>query len=248
MDSIDLHLIQEFLSKQLDNQIITDFIIFDNKNNLIQLIQKNFVLVENINTKGNLLYFILFNYSKKIYITIKLIHGRFSLSKNNKSKIKCIIKTKKNKSIYFYDKNKSSIFKIPKSKNAFDLILNKIGPDILSEEFDLNLNYFIKSVKNNPNLNITIFLTDQKIISGISNFLKSEILFYSEISPKRFMKSLSNFEIEKLFEGIIFITRKNFNSAQIPKHIRGNIFNTRLAKKIKTCDGHFTYFDPKTQI
>ena len=74
--------------------------------------------------------------------------------------------------------------------------LNKIGPDIMEQSTDLEL--FKNQIKKRNNLDksIGLVIMDQKIISGIGNYLRADILYLSKINPFRKVKKLNNYEIE----------------------------------------------------
>ena len=108
---------------------------------------------------------------------------------------------------------------------------------------------------------------NQSHISGIGNYLKSEILYESEISPFRVINSLSIKEIEILYTNIIKIANNSYKSGgatirnysninseegtytfqfkvyQMKKDPLGNI-----VQKIETKDKRTTHWVPEIQI
>ncbi len=74
---------------------------------------------------------------------------------------------------------------------------NKLGVDIMSDDFteEYLLEKVSKLNKVNMNKNIEDIIMDQKLLfSGIGNYLKAEILYASKISPYRKIKDVSNDE------------------------------------------------------
>jgi formamidopyrimidine-DNA glycosylase len=140
--------------------------------------------------------------------------------------------------------------------------LNDLGPDV----FYLDLKEFIKIAKTKPRTNITKFLMDQKNISGIGNYLKSEILYEAKISPHKNVEDLSEIELKNIYDAIKKIIKisldwkgmsmKDFKDIDgtkgefqnflkvynLKKDINGNII-----KKEKTKDGRSTYWVPILQ-
>ena len=94
-------------------------------------------------------------------------------------------------------------------KKELENCINKLGPDILTDDF--NLNIWKSLICTHKNKNITSFLMNQNIISGIGNYIKSEALYYAKISPRRKIGSLKETEQLKLFEGIRIIPRISYN-------------------------------------
>lgn len=74
---------------------------------------------------------------------------------------------------------------------------NKLGVDIMSNDFtkEYLLDKISKLSKSNKNKLIEDLIMDQKILfSGVGNYLKSEILYASKISPLRIIKDIKNEE------------------------------------------------------
>jgi formamidopyrimidine-DNA glycosylase len=75
-----------------------------------------------------------------------------------------------------------------------------IGPDIM--EHDTTLEIFKEQLLKTRNLHkeIGIVLMNQKVISGIGNYLRADILYMSKICPFRKVNKLSDIEIEVIFK------------------------------------------------
>ena len=146
------------------------------------------------------------------------------------------------------------------SKNSvLQKYLNKLGPDILTEDF--NLDIWKQLIQKHSNKNITAFLMNQNIISGIGNYIKAEALYYCKVSPLRKTGSLCDIESDKLFEGIKIIPRVSYNNKGMSmsdytdhKGEKGlysgylQIYGKHYATKLKTPDGRVTHWDPTVQI
>ena len=105
---------------------------------------------------------------------------------------------------------------------------------IMSDDFTLD--NFLKAADTNKDKYITQFLMDTNILVGVSNELKCEILAYSKISPKRQLNSLSIEKIEKIFEGVVIISRLLFNATINLYKYEHTIFEVKGAKKDKLED------------
>jgi len=128
--------------------------------------------------------------------------------------------TLNNKIIYFNDvRNFGTINFI----NIEDLNkkLNTLGPDVL-EDYDLN-EFKRRLNKKRDDTKISTALLDQKVISGVGNYLRNDILWYTKISPHRKIESLTDEEIELIYENSILLTKRAF---YIEKDIKlSNEFN-----------------------
>ena len=89
--------------------------------------------------------------------------------------------------------------------------LNKIGPDMLNDEttFDIFKKYEKKINENKP---ISQILMDQKHVSGVGNYIKSESLYISKISPHRKLKDINEDELKSLFNAIKKVIVSSYKS------------------------------------
>ena len=55
--------------------------------------------------------------------------------------------------------------------------------DSLNKDYDINLHYYYLTKTISKRRNICNVLLDQKLFPGVGNYLKSEILYKSEIHP-----------------------------------------------------------------
>lgn len=102
---------------------------------------------------------------------------------------------------YYSDMRNFGTFKFSDSSTELESKLDTLGPDVLKDEsFDLSV---LKKYKN-P---IVKVLTEQKILSGIGNYLSAEILYKARISPHRPANSLTMTELEKLAHSIKYVTK-----------------------------------------
>lgn len=67
--------------------------------------------------------------------------------------------------------------------------LQKLGPDFLSQEFDLEA--AVVRLRSRSNMEIADALLNQRVVGGIGNVYKSEVLFSCGINPFTLVKELS---------------------------------------------------------
>jgi len=84
----------------------------------------------------------------------------------------------------------------------------KVGKDLAGKE--LTFDYF-KNVIQKGNLPVKLILMDQKRIGGIGNIYANDALFLAGIDPRRKGKTLTDSEIEKLFNAIHAVIKKSLN-------------------------------------
>jgi formamidopyrimidine-DNA glycosylase len=83
-------------------------------------------------------------------------------------------------------------------------IEDKLGP----EPFEISFKQFKARLKKRPRSKIKLLLMDQKFIAGIGNIYADETLFLAGVRPARLVGSLSNLEIKKIFDKMIYVLKK----------------------------------------
>ena len=174
-----------------------------NYNNIISILPSKII---NIESKGKFIYLILDNiYS--IWITLGMT-GFFTYNKIKHSDVTFVIN---NKNLYFNDYRHFGTITFCLSIECLEQKLNKLGPDIYSQEFTLkNFTNIIKKTKKT--MIIAIFLMNQKKISGIGNYMRSEIFYDSYLNPFLQLKQLSDIYIKKLYNSILKIALTSYQS------------------------------------
>ncbi|MFL2859291.1 MAG: DNA-formamidopyrimidine glycosylase [Pontiellaceae bacterium] len=139
---------------------------------------------------------IIFLLSNKKFIFIHLrMSGNFSRTKSKYDRAELLLSD--GKRLFFRDTRKFGRWVYTKNP---DLILNKLGPDAISENFSFEYFYNILQKKNRM---IKPFLLDQSFIAGIGNIYADEALWLAKIHPKRNTNTLNKKNIKKLFNAII---------------------------------------------
>jgi formamidopyrimidine-DNA glycosylase len=185
--------------------------------------------IEEIDTKGKFMYIKLKN-ELIIGVTLGLTGGWFYL-KNDSNKYKFPDSTDNNEivdymqgyiknaqehinvefifekgKILFHDQLSFGTIKVYDNEEEFNKKLKLIGIDIMDDE--LSLDTFILALKKKSNLEKPIgnVLMNQKIISGIGNYLRADTLWHAKISPFRKVKNLTDKELGNIFNSLRLIT------------------------------------------
>lgn len=114
------------------------------------------------------------------------------------------------KKLYFIDQRHFGIFEFTNKKSILNQKLNSIGPDLLNQK--VTIQQFKNILNNHLNKNICKVLMDQKIISGIGNYLKSEILYESKLHPLLTIKQLTSKEINNLLKASQRLIKASYNA------------------------------------
>jgi len=216
--------------------------------------------IQKVNCKGKFIWFE-FNSNWSLWCTLGM-SGGFTLEYSKHCDLK-FVTTKGN--IWFRDQRHFGTIKFCNEPKNLEKKLISIGPDILSD-LNFTLKQFLDIIKKYPDKTLPKILMDQSKISGIGNYLKSEILYYSKISPFRKIKNISNKELEIVFKYSKEISLKSYKSggATIRNYSDINnvdgkfIFEFKVySKKVddnmyniiksKTDDGRTTHWVPEIQ-
>lgn len=212
----EVTIITEGLNKLLYNCIIQSFKIepksrYYNKlpngyNEFNKNIQSSNITVKLIANKGKFIYW-KFSNGCILFQTLGMSGGWFHQKNNNTCIILTYIKNNKSYNLYYDDQRRFGTLKFFNDNtiaiNELNKKLKSIGPDLLNDN-TFNKHDFIKLIRN-PKLehkNITYVITNQKIISGIGNYLKCESLYLAKINPHKLIKDISDNELIKLFDAM----------------------------------------------
>jgi formamidopyrimidine-DNA glycosylase len=183
-------------------------------------------IIEKIDSKGKLMFFVLKNNKTNayIYLTSHLGMGGFWSFKSDESndRLKIEIKNTNNDKKYYLIYNDPRNFgniNILTNKNIFEQKLNNLAPDALKTDFNNILfikwvKEFLKKSSKRSNMYIANVLKEQTtklgIVSGIGNYLMAEILYDAKISPFRTIGSLTNIDLNTLAQSIKYIIKLSY--------------------------------------
>ncbi|MBA7599005.1 Formamidopyrimidine-DNA glycosylase [subsurface metagenome] len=78
----------------------------------------------------------------------------------------------------------------------------KIEKQFGPESLEINLKTFKTLLRKRPKAKIKPLLMDQKFIAGIGNIYSDEILFAAKVGPLRLVKTLTDREVQSIFQNI----------------------------------------------
>lgn len=262
-ESAEVKLTAEYLSKVLEGQVITDFqfvsgqyenndpIGFDEFYDSLPLI------VSEVKCKGKMIYMNCASEDKNFYIMHSLrLTGSWREKEDSCSRWYILLDT--GTKLWFRDPRCMATLHFTQDEKVLQATLDKLGYDILTEEFTLKR--WKDIVNRHKSKNITALMMDQSHISGCGNYIKAESLYYAGISPLRKAGDLSENEVEKLYEALRIIPRLAYNNKGYSggeytdkKGKKGfeefhlKIYGKPDAKKTKTPDGRITHWNPEIQ-
>jgi endonuclease-8 len=78
----------------------------------------------------------------------------------------------------------------------------KLGPDVLSEEFTVELGVarLRAYAETHPEAEIAVVLLNQRVLAGLGNVYKSEVAFAAKVNPFRAMSTIAPRELEAMAE------------------------------------------------
>lgn len=134
------------------------------------------------------------------------------------------------------------LFKSSELKN--DPKWGNLGPDPLRSDFSSKA--FIRKLEENPSREIGEALLDQRVIAGMGNILRIEILFRSHIHPRRKVSSLSKREKEELLFWTLLLFKKWMK--QVGKQNDWILIYRKNGKPCPNCGAPIKFFNQAGRI
>ena len=167
--------------------------------------------------------------------------------------------------VYFNDQRNFGTIKFVEGRSSLISKLTSLGPDLLSG--NVTDKEFLNCVKKKKKWSIVKVLMDQSVVSGVGNYVKSESLWRSKISPHRKVFRMSDPELLRVKKCCQEVLAESYTSggASIKNYTRPDgtpgQYNTRFAVynqdedpdgnevvKEPTDDGRSTYWVPSVQL
>jgi len=189
---------KEFLNKRVSNIKVLSGRYIKKPIENISLINNK--LLKGINCKGK---FIWFEFEDIIAFNTLGMTGSWSRRKTDHSRIGIYFND--NDKLYFNDIRNFGTFQL-KTNSELERKLKSIGPDMLSNPPD----NFISRLRKYNHKNICEVLMNQKVISGVGNYIKAESLWYSRINPHVLVKDLTDENLVILEKAIRFVINKSY--------------------------------------
>ena len=231
------------LSKILNNSKVIDIRIFrkDLRWNIKENLEKDLrqKIFNNPYRRGK--YILIPTYDEYILLihlgmsgTIKILSGKYNLSKHDHVIIHIKNQNNKTFSIIYNDPRRFGyidFFHKTKIKNHF--LLKKLGVEPLDKNFTVH--YLQKQIHKKSKC-IKNFIMDQSIIAGIGNIYASEILHRANINPLRSVNDLNKEHLKSVINATKFILKKSImvGGTSIRNHLQP--------------DGTLGYFVQKLQV
>lgn len=196
-----------------------------------------------------------------IWITLGMT-GRWTKSQGKHSRVRLSLND--GQQVFFEDMRNFGTIKIVYGKHKLLNKLRSLGPDLLSEDVDED--FFVTRLRDHDDKPITKALMNQKIFSGIGNYVKAEALWLSEIDPRIKIQEITDEKLKILClavknvlresyntGGATFRTHKNFSGKSGDYSSRFLCYGRKVdaegnkVEKIKTEDGRTTHWSPDKQ-
>jgi len=114
-------------------------------------------------------------------------------------------------SVFFYDTLSFGTLKGIQSQIELEKKLASIGPDIMNPETTFEIFQKQMSAPSQQQKAIGNVLMNQKIISGIGNYLRADILWYTKISPFTPLKDLNPSQLKAIYKSSRILTWADYN-------------------------------------
>ena len=166
--------------------------------------------------------------------------------------------------VYFEDVRNFGTLKVVYGKTALIKKLKSLGPDLLAEDIDED--FFVARLREKNNKHITKVLMDQKVFSGIGNYVKAEALWLAEIDPRLTVGEISDEKLTILCKAVKNILRESYNTGGATFKVHKDFFGKdgnysgrflcygrkidaegNKVERIKTEDGRTTHWSPSKQ-
>lgn len=201
----EVTIVKYFIKGLIEGHKLISIYTENRKKYNLDILRSN-MTIENIFNKGKCIFIKLTDQYGSLYIYNHLNMTGKWITDTNSNHIKLSITTDKT-TIYFDDVRSFGKFEVMSEQNYINKI-NQIGPDLLNEIVSWEQYYAIyKQATTRSNMDVAKFLLEQKYLSGIGNYLKSEILYNSRINPSLGIKELNDTQIYTLYYISIYMIR-----------------------------------------
>jgi len=162
--------------------------------------------VSKVDCKGKFIYFQMGNPEWTIWSTLGMT-GAWSKTASEHTRLMFVFED--GTQIFYNDMRNFGTIKFVKGKAQLTKKLGSLGPDMLQE--DLSDSEFKRLVRRKGHKTLPEILMDQKVISGVGNYLKAEALYLAKLSPHRKGNSLTDEELATLNQTIKATIRDSYS-------------------------------------
>ena len=216
---VEVFTMSDKINKKIENHILEDINIISGR--YTKKLPKNYekfkkdlpLKINTITSKGKFIYILLDN-GYSIWITLGLTgdlymkNGDFNRTEYingvNRAEIHDRVEfvVSDDRNFYLNDIRNFGTIHFSLNREELDKKLATLGVDPLRSDFSMKDFIEIYSKKNIQNEIIALALVNQKLIAGIGNYLRAEILYHAKISPFRKVKDLSKVEKEEIWKSM----------------------------------------------
>lgn len=120
-------------------------------------------------------------------------------------------------SLYFFDVLSFGTVSVM-TKEMLAKKLSKLGPDVMNPTTTFEIFKSRIMDKKYAKIPIGNVLMNQRVISGVGNYLRSDCLWMARVSPFRKVKTLTNNEIKKIFDSIRILVWSDYDRQFAIRH------------------------------
>ncbi len=173
-----------------------------------------------VQCKGKFIYFTFQNrYKDKFFLWNTLaMTGSWTTAKEKHSHIEFVFKKSNEKKVLFFNDIRCfGTMHVCFDEKAMNEKLKSIGQSWLGKFYgdprtiNVTEEYFLEVLKKHENTNVCKFLMNQSILSGIGNYLLSEVLYHSKTYPWSKIKDLNDNNRKELYNSIATVVEHSYN-------------------------------------
>lgn len=112
------------------------------------------------------------------------------------------------KNLYFVDQRRFGTIRFSEDRSELEKKLSTLGLDLLTE--DHSLSKFEQVLRKKSNRTVCEVLMDQRVLAGVGNYIKCEVLYRSRISPFRKVIDLNAIDVKNLYSWTKKIIRASY--------------------------------------
>ena len=167
------------------------------------------VLLKDIQCKGKFIYFTFSDEVADFYMFNTLgMSGMWSNTHSKHGRVAFFFSDAE--PLYYTDVRNFGTLKVVNTLADLNKKLNSLGPDMLKD--GIGPRQFYERIHKYGHKTIAEVLMNQKVVSGIGNYLKAECLYAANISPHRFCCHISEEETNRLFNACRKIIRHSYET------------------------------------
>ncbi len=220
--------IQEGLAKLLTGKAITA-IAFNSKSRYnskapdgyvkfsSDLVQTANIKVTGVHSKGKFIWWE-FSNGWHMWQTLGLSGGWFHHKKANSGlELTYVDSNGKLESLYYDDQRRFGTLKFihpSESKFETDAKVKSLGPNILGPHNEFSADIFKARMAKSTlaTKQVGSVIADQKVLSGVGNYLRAEALYRAKISPFRLVNTLTPSDLTALYQAITWAAHESYKA------------------------------------